>query len=294
MAHSFSATQTGALAESRHERRKVLVTGAAGNIGSYFAEHSYHKYDLVLMERELDGETAKLADFGEVVAGDITDLDRMKQLCQGVDTVLHLAADPSPNAPWSTVSGLNITGTYNTYVAAKAAGCRRVIYASSIHAVSGYPSDVQVKTSEPVNPGDLYGVSKCFGEAMGRYMAEQEDLSVIALRIGAFQPHDSARDENKGLNMLDAWVSWRDLNQLIEKCIDVQNLKWAIFHGLSDNRFKRLDISDARELVGYGPLDDATREVPQVKELKLAEKVSTHSMADNDNKAKASGLREDL
>src|SRR3712207_7646535 len=76
---------------------------------------------------------------------------------------------------------------YHTFVAAKAAGCRRVIYASSIHAVSGYPSDVQVKTSEPVNPGDLYGVTKCFGEALGRYMAEKEGLSVIALRIGAFQ-----------------------------------------------------------------------------------------------------------
>ena len=109
------------------------------------------------------------------------------------------------------MSGINITGTYNTYVAAKAAGCRRVIYASSIHAVSGYPADVQVKTIEPVNPGDLYGVSKCFGEAMGRYMAEQEGLSVIALRIGAFQPHESVSKES-GIGMLDAWVSQRDLN----------------------------------------------------------------------------------
>ena len=290
MAQSFTATETGALAESTPRRRRVVVTGAAGNIGSYFANHSHQKYELVLMERELDEETVKIKSFGDLVQGDITDLECMKKLCAGMDTVLHLAATPDPSAPWSTIRDLNITGTYNTYVAAKAAGCRRVIYASSIHAVSGYPADVQVKTSEPVNPGDLYGVSKCFGEAMGRYMAEQEGLSVIALRIGAFQPPESARKEKQGLKMLDAWVSERDLNQLIEKCIDVENIKFAIFHGLSDNRFKRLDISDARELVGYDPQDDATRENPLVKDLNLSENVGSHSMADGQK----SGLREDL
>jgi UDP-glucose 4-epimerase len=291
MAQSFTAAETGALAKTADNvRRKVLVTGAAGNIGSYFAEHSHHKYDLVLMERELDEDAQKVKDYGQLVQGDISDLQQLTELFRGIDTVVHLAADPSPSATWQTVRDINITGTYNTYVAAKAAGCRRVIYASSIHAVSGYPADVQVKTSEPVNPGDLYGVSKCFGEAMGRYMAEQEGLSVIALRIGAFQPIESAQSE-KGLGMIDAFVSKRDLNQLIEKCIDVENVKFAILHGLSDNRFKRLDISDARELVGYEPQDDATAENPALKHLNLSEKVSAHSMQDGGQK---SGLREEL
>jgi UDP-glucose 4-epimerase len=288
MAQSFTATQTGALSESDSRRRKVLVTGAAGNIGSYFATHSNRKYELVLLDQNFD-EAPQLENCGQLVVGDITDLESMKKFCAGMDTVVHLAADPSPSATWDNVRDLNIGGTYNTFVAAKAAGCRRVIYASSIHAVSGYPADVQVKTNEPVNPGDLYGVSKCFGEAMGRYMAEQEGLSVIALRIGAFQPLESAQKES-GLKMLDAWVSERDLNQLIEKCIDVENLKFAVFHGLSDNRFKRLDISDARELVGYAPQDDATEEVPRVKELHLSKELSAHSRAD----AQDSGLREDL
>jgi len=175
-------------------------------------------------------------------------------------------------------------------VAAKAANCRRLIYASSIHAVSGYPPDVQVKTSEPVNPGDLYGVSKCFGEAMGRYMAEQENLSVIAIRIGAFQSLEAARQENS-ISMLDAFVSHRDLNQLINRCIDVENMKFAVLHGLSNNRFKRLDISDARELVGYEPQDDLTEENPRLKELRLSETLSTHSVSGGDQK---SGIREEL
>jgi nucleoside-diphosphate-sugar epimerase len=290
MAQSFTVKEP--LARAANVRRKVLVTGAAGNIGSYFAEHSNKRYDLRLMVRDSDDkeDVDAIKNFGEVVVGDIGDLERIKKLCRGIDTVLHLAANPSPNATWDTVVSTNMTGTYYTYVAAKAAGCRRVIYASSIHAVSGYPADVQVKTSEPVNPGDLYGVSKCFGEALARYMAEKEGISSICLRIGAFQPHENAKKES-GVGMMDAWVSRRDLNQLIEKCIDVENLKFAILHGLSDNRFKRLDISDARELVGYTPQDDLTEVNVKLKDLKLSETVNSHNVTDDQQK---SGLRKEL
>ena len=142
-----------------------------------------------------------------------------------------------------------------------------------------------------MNPGDLYGVSKCFGEALGRYMANKEGLSVIALRIGAFQPIEAARDASS-LSMLDAFVSHRDLNQLIVRCVEVENLQFAILHGLSDNRFKRMDISDARELVGYAPQDDLTAENPALKELHLRETVQSHS--GRDEGAEKSGLREEI
>lgn len=270
-------------------RRRVLVTGAAGHIGSYFAQHAPANYDLRLMI--LEGEdTSKLDGFGEIVTGNLNDIERLKTLCEGIDSVVHMAGDPNPAAAWQSLLETNIIGTYNIFVAAKATGCRRVIHASSIHAVSGYPADVQVKTSEPVNPGDLYGVSKCFGEALGRYMAEKEGLSVIALRIGAFQKVEAVQQET-GISLLDAFVSQRDLNQLIVRSIEVENVQFAILHGLSDNRFKRLDISDARELVGYAPQDDATTEIPQLKNLNLSETLLTHgAIADG----QPSGLREEL
>jgi UDP-glucose 4-epimerase len=290
MTESFTATAPGSLARGVAERRRVLVTGAAGNIGAYFAEHSHEKYELRIMVRQLDERADALRPFGELVAGELSDLEQLKEFCRGIDTVVHLAGDPDPGAAWTSLLEGNIIGAYNVFVAAKAAGCRRVIYASSIHAVSGYPADVQVKTSEPVNPGDLYGVTKCFGEALGRYMAEQEGISVIALRIGAFQPLEAARQESS-IGMLDAFVSQRDLNQLIERCIDVEGIKFAILHGLSDNRFKRLDISDARALVGYQPQDDLTEENPQLKQLRLGETVGSHSLADGQ---KPSGIRNEL
>ena len=289
MAQSFTATQVEALAVTgKKARRRVLVTGAAGRIGSYFAEHARAKYDLRLMVRGDEKRVEIIRPFGEVVKADLADLDRLKEICAGVDTIVHLAGNPAPTALWKDLLQANIIGTYNIFAAAKSQGVRRVIYASSIHAVSGYPSDVQVKTGEPVNPGDLYGVSKCFGEALCRYMAEQEGVSAIALRIGAFQPLEAARDE-KALGMLDSFVSHRDLDQLIHRCIDVENLQFAVLHGLSDNRFKRLDISDARELVGYAPQDDASEENVQTRDLHLRDKLDKNTVASPQD----SGLRAD-
>lgn len=291
MSHSFTFSPSPIPPRKWKDGRPlVLVTGAAGNIGTHFAEHADQKYALRLMVQEIDEKAERIRPRGELVTGDLSDLDGLKKLCEGVDTVIHLAADPSPSATWTSVRDTNITGTYNTFVAAKAAGVRRIIYASSIHAVSGYPEDVQVKTNEPVNPGDLYGVSKCFGEALGRYLAEQEGVSVICLRIGAFQPERNMKDPGK-LGLLDAWVSHRDLQQLIEKSIDDEQLQFAVFMGLSNNVFKRLDISDARELVGYRPQDDFGQVNPATAPLKLAEQNMGHNVKDGGVK---SGLREEL
>ena len=290
MAQSFSFLPDGATASRPSKKKKtVLITGAAGNIGSYFAEHAADRYKLILMEREGEDVT-HIEKYGKVLFGDVRRLDFMQKACCDIDTVVHLAAGPDPSIDWEVVRDINIGGTYNTMVAAKANGVRRVIFASSIHAVSGYPDDYQVHTEEPVNPGDLYGVSKCFGEALGRYMAEQEGLSVICLRIGAFQSRRSAGKGSAVGQMFDAWVSQRDLHQLIVKCIDDTRLKFAIFHGLSDNRFKRLDITDARELVGYAPQDDFTEVNPRVKDLKLSRTVAGHNLQDGQQ----SGIRKEL
>lgn len=291
MAQSFTATETGALAKTtENTRRHVLVTGAAGRIGSYFAGHGQDKYELRLMVRGDEEGIDHIRPFGEVVECDLSDLDKLKEVCEGIDTIVHMAGDPGPSSTWSSLLDTNIVGTYNIFVAAKSAGCRRVIHASSIHAVSGYPPDVQVKTSEPVNPGDLYGVSKCFGEALARYMAEKEGVSAITIRIGAFQPLEAAK-KDQAVSMLDAFVSHRDLNQLLQRCVDVENVQFAVLHGLSNNRFKRLDISDARELVGYDPQDDLTELNPQLQPLHLSDTLQSHSgIVDGQE----SGIREEV
>jgi len=275
---------------------RVLVTGAAGQIGSYFAQQSHARYQLTLMVlgNEKPESIEWLKPLGRVVTADLSDLDRLKQICRGggagIDVVLHLAGNASAEAKWADLLRTNIMGTYNIFAAALVAGCRRVVYASSIHAVSGYPEDIQVKTGEPANPGDMYGVSKVFGEGLARYMAQQEGISAICLRIGAFQPPANAKTA-MGIGLLDTFVSDRDLNQLIEKSIDDLSLQFAIFHGISDNRFKRFDISDARELLGYSPRDDVTQMHPDLIPLHLRDAVMKHNFAAG---GMASGMRDEL
>jgi len=242
----------------------VLVTGAAGNIGRYFATHAGSDLSLRMLDRP-GADWNGLDRCGEIIEADITDLAAMKLACSDVEVVLHLAGDPDPSATWESLHPTNIVGTYTTFAAAKAAGCRRIVFASSIHAVSGGPVDVQVKTGEPVNPGDLYGVTKCFGEALGRYMAEQEGIGVVAVRIGAFQPLDVAQEPTAS-PLLDSFVSHRDLDQLLNLAIRAEHVRFAIVHGLSDDRFKRLDLSDTKALLGYAPQDDFADASPVLRE----------------------------
>lgn len=280
MAQSYSLKNSGdSDSPPALEPRRVLVTGAGGRIGSCFARYGAKKYNLRLMVLEGDKKAEELQSYGEVVTGELGDPLRLQTLCEGIDTVVHLAANPSPSASWEELLPTNIIGTYNLFLAAQQANCRRVVFASSIHAVSGYPMDVQIKTSDPVNPADLYGVTKCFGEALGRYMAEQEGLSVIALRIGSFSSLEKVRGAS-GLKVLHNFVSDRDLMQLIERSIEAVNLQFAILNGLSNNLFKRLDISDARELVGYAPEDDLTEEQLQLKDLHLRNTLVAYNSSD--------------
>lgn len=287
MADSF-IIQPDARKRGGEKSRTVLVTGAAGRIGSYFAEHSADRYDLTLMDHP-DADMSGLAEFGRVVQAPLGDLAALKKHFAGQDTVVHLAANPSAEATWDSVLQDNITGTYHAFVAAAAAGCRRVVYASSVHAISGYPVDRQVQSDDPVNPGDLYGVSKCFGEAMARFMATQHGLSSIAIRIGAFQPPDKA-EEPDSVGLMNTFVSDRDLTQLIQCCIDDQTLQFAIFPGLSDNVFNRMNIADARELVGYQPMDDLTAANPRLAGLKLGETIQPHS----EQRGQRSGTRKQM
>jgi nucleoside-diphosphate-sugar epimerase len=236
------------------EQRKVLITGAAGRIGTSFRSLYGDRYRFRLVDRrEIPDDAGH-----EARVGDLTDPAFAREVAAGIDTVLHLAADPSPSAGfYESLLPLNIQATYNVFAGAAEAGCRRVIFASSNHAVNAYPLDVQVRPDDPVRPGDLYGVSKCFGEALARYYADRHGLRAIVLRIGAFQPPETAIDTDNP-RTLCLFISHRDLGQLIAKSIEApDDLGFAIFGGVSDNQFKRLEISNARELIGYDPEDNS-------------------------------------
>ena len=238
---------------------RVLVTGAAGHIGTAFREHAGKRYNLRLAD--LPGKPISDPAGHEVVALDITSLDSCREACAGMDMVVHLAADPSAEADfYGSLLDANVKGTYNVFRAAADQGCRRVVFASSIHAVLGYPPDVRARPDSPVRPTNMYGVSKCFGEAVAHYFAATEGLSCIAIRIGAFEGewmHDWFSDE-----LRSAFISRRDMSHLLERCIETPGIDFAIVHGISNNRVQRLDLTATRELLDYTPQDDGFEILP--------------------------------
>ncbi len=242
-------------------KRKVLITGAAGRIGTFLRKAWDGRYDIVLTDAR------EIPDPGDarVITGDIRDPDAMVHACTNVDTVVHLAANANPRADFDTqVLPMNIIGVHNIYRAAAECGVRRVIFASSIHAVGAYPPDVQVKWDMPVRPCCDYGASKCYGEALGAYFSDSNGLSVIAIRIGAVHSHDGEYLHHDD-RILDIGVSEDDLTQLIGRCVDApDSIRFAIVNGISNNRFKRLDISHTRDLLGYEPADDAAEGLPDI------------------------------
>jgi nucleoside-diphosphate-sugar epimerase len=259
-------------------KRKVLVTGASGNIGSHFSRLVKDRYQLTLMVRDRH-KAQGIEDCGEVVEASLNAPARLVEISQGIDTIVHLAADPSAIAEWPSLLSNNIEGTQNLIQAAIKNHCRRVVYASSIHAVSGYPLDHQVQPDDPVNPGDLYGVSKAFGEALARYSTEQHGLSTIVVRIGAFQSRKGVDNQNT-VRWMNSFVSRRDLCHLLKLCVDDEKLAFAIVHGLSGNVFNRMDITTTCELLGYKPQDDFSRLHAELRKLRLREEISPHSEKD--------------
>jgi nucleoside-diphosphate-sugar epimerase len=235
---------------------RILITGGCGKIGSYFARFASDKYSIRIVDK-VAWDSSSLGSLpGESLVLGLQNLAACQQACQDMDMVIHLAADPSPKADFEdSLLGNNIIATYNMFRAAQEAGCRRFLFASSVHTVAAYPVDVQIKVNMPVRPKNLYGVSKCFGEALAAHFAFNEGLPSIALRIGAYRlPGDT---EHLPYAEKDAFLDADDFNDLLIKCLETPNITFAIAHAISDNTFKRLDLTEAREILGYQPQADA-------------------------------------
>lgn len=240
----------------------VLLTGAGGNIGSGFRDDYIARYQGDYRLR-LAAHNPDFTDdrFGDVVELDIEDAEQCRAACEGVQTVVHLAASPDWQGDFcDDLFRPNIIGAYHMFEAARQAGCRRMVYASSVHAIMGYPVDYQAHTDDPARPDTMYGVTKVFGESLCSSFAYEHGLSCIAIRIGAYVAEDDHAEVTGSANpqLLDIVISQRDMSQLIHRCIVApDDITYAIVNGISDNRFKRMDIEETKRLLGYEPQDDA-------------------------------------
>ncbi|CAB3723632.1 Uronate dehydrogenase [Paraburkholderia graminis C4D1M] len=228
--------------------KRVLITGAAGHIGRALRAGLRGQYQLRLADIV---PQAPAGEGEEVLSADITRLAELLPVMQGVDVVVHLAGVPDEDR-WEKVRDLNIEGCYNVFEAARQAGVKRVVFASSNHAVGFHRRDRMIDDTVAPRPDSRYGVSKVFGEALGRMYADKHGLSVACMRIGSFRPDDTPTEPRH----LFTWISHRDTVQLTKRCIDYPDYHFLIVYGVSGNARNRWDNANLRRL-GYAPQDDA-------------------------------------
>jgi NAD+ dependent glucose-6-phosphate dehydrogenase len=212
------------------------------------------EYDLRLhFNRNIPEQT--ISD--DVVVADISVYEQIAPAMIGIDTVVHLAGEPAVSTPWDRVNRANIVGLYNVYESARAAGVNRVIFASTNHVMGMNDRDENwpVYSRQPVRPDSLYGVSKAFGETLGRHYHDRYGMSFINLRIGAYG--DRPRDEIARY----MWLSPRDCAQLIRRCIESE-VGYATYYAISGNTSRTWDITDAIVDLGYLPEDNADQHLP--------------------------------
>lgn len=233
---------------------RVLVTGASGRIGTAFVAGCQGS-DLELLRADLaDHDPGSAVPFRQL---DVTDAGACQDACHGVEAVLHLAADPRPDADFATaVLPVNIGGTYNMAVAAVAAGVARFVFASSAQAVEGYPADRQVRESDAPWPANDYGAGKAFGEALCASLAVRSPTSFVAVRIGNYRS-EAPDPAESSLRDRAAWLSPRDATQLLRLALVRPSSGYLVAHGVSDNAVKRLALEATTATLGYRPRDDA-------------------------------------
>ncbi len=250
------------------EIKNVLITGSNGLIGRTLSAEFRNKFTVT----GLDVSEPPAGHDVPTTVADGSNFDAMRPAFDGVDAVVHLAANAPVETPWPDVLKNNISATHNVYEAARQAGVKRVVFASSNHAVGLFEDDEPYKSivagnyeglepgnfkrvdnTVPVRPDSDYGISKVFGEATGRYYSERFGLEVACLRIGTVNRHNSPV---QSVRQMATWLSHRDLTQLVERCL-THPLKFEIFYGVSGNTWRFWDIEAAGEKIGYAPQDNA-------------------------------------
>jgi nucleoside-diphosphate-sugar epimerase len=247
---------------------KIAVTGSAGTIGTRLCADLARDHDVVGID---------LHD-ADIVA-DVRDLGALEGALRGCDAVVHLAGFAEVETPWEDVYAVNIAGTYNAYEAARRAGVKRVIFASSNHAVGMHEVEnvpaiyepgfgLVVGTDSEYRPDSLYGVAKAFGETLGRFYSDNHGLLVTCVRIGSMTRADNPRDpsvagssgwlplseEQRFRRYAATWMSQADFARLVRLVLD-RDVAFSIVYGVGDNATRFWDLEAGRATFGFWPQD---------------------------------------
>jgi len=226
---------------------RVLITGAAGTIGRALREGLRGAYPIL---RYSDIAALGAAGPGEeLVPAELGDIDQVETAMTGVDAVVHLGGMSVENT-WEIVHEANIVGCYHVFEAARRQGVKRVVFASSNHAIGFHRRSARIDDTAMLRPDGNYGLSKMFGEGLGRLYADKHGIECVALRIGSWQP------KPLNLRMLSTWLSPRDGIHLVRRALDAPEVHFEIVYGASANDRGWWDNPGAKR-IGFAPQDNS-------------------------------------
>jgi uronate dehydrogenase len=245
--------------------KTVLITGATGDVGTHLSRELAGKYKLRLSDKR----PLKAPKGQTFVKADISKMADALRITKGVDAIVHLGGY-SVEGPWEGILQANIIGCYNVFEAARRNGVKRILFPTSNHAVGFYRRDQTIDHRVYPKPDGRYGVSKVFGEALGSLYADKYGMEMFMMRIGNVGPRPLDK------RRLSIWFSPRDLAQLVSIGIDKPGIKFEIVYGISGNKRRWYDNSNAERL-GYRPQDDSET---FAEEILAAEKPVTDPIAE--------------
>lgn len=249
---------------------KILITGIGGSIGSLIT-------DGLGDDHEISGIDIRPVDHAGAVVADLADMPAIRRLFEGVDVVVHLAAERrhTPDIGWDLLLPRNVVPTANVFDTAHEMGVRRVVFASSMHVMGMYefdepyssivggrydgldPERVELVSGDlPVRPDGRYAATKILGESIGRYYAEAEGMEVISVRLGTISADDRPGADPRSFV---SWFSHRDVVGFFRSCVEVPEISHEILYGASGNTWRVYDTPYAWDRLGFVPQDDAER-----------------------------------
>jgi uronate dehydrogenase len=234
--------------------KKIVLTGAAGRLGSYLREPLSKMCD-ELVSTDIADDIGTLYEGESYVKADLASYDQIAALMDGVEMVVHFGAIVDEK-PFEELLGPNFVGSYNIWESAYRAGARRIIYASSIHAVGMHKKADFIGIDAPHKPDTFYGLAKCFTEDLGSMYWDKRQLESVHLRILSAAQVNNSR-------ALGSWLSYDDLIHLVTRAIDTPSVGFAVIYGVSNNDRAPVDNAKAAFL-GYRPKDNAEQYAEQV------------------------------
>lgn len=234
--------------------KKIVLTGAAGRLGSYLREPLSKMCDELLSTDIADG-VGTLYDGESYVKADLAKYDEIEPLMKGAEMVVHFGAIVDEK-PFDELLGPNFVGSYNIWEAGYQNGVRRVVYASSIHAVGMHKKRDFIGTDAPHRPDTFYGLAKCFTEDLGSMYWDKRGMESVHLRILSAAQVNNAR-------ALGSWLSYDDLIQLVTRAVDTPSVGFAVVYGVSNNDRAPVDNANA-SFLGYRPKDNAEQFAEEV------------------------------